>query len=433
MLSGAIPNARGNTSRRWRCELGRFYHIQTYHGTWLAVEAKSGRIVSCEVEKCGRDRALLIAYVPERLQDVCFLLSPFRDVELYLPTDENRSLSIWLRMRQCGDSPEVLFLHPTSNRYVCAAPAGEQAFGNVAIHDLSAYVFERFRLAELPDALVPADPKLLVRHLDSPAGERGDPGDGSSPPPIPAHPGSLPLAVDHGLIVDVGMSEGNDTAFYLSKGFRVLGVEADPVVFSGLCARFANEIGRGALTIVHRVASDARGAVAEFWKNDQHQGLSSTVRRAEHPLTRYEVDSINWPGILDISGAVPHYCKVDIEGGEKAFLRSMMDSDPVPTFISVEAHSFDPIEMLFLIGYRRFKLVNQCILSTFQLPNPAREGLYVANPNWIHASGPFGRELMGERWLDFKETAVAFDMIQRLNAYQTTLNAWFDCHAWMPD
>ena len=39
------------------------------------------------------------------------------------------------------------------------------------------------------------------------------------------------------LIIDVGMSEGNDSEFYLQKGFRVVGIEADPIVYAQLCKR----------------------------------------------------------------------------------------------------------------------------------------------------------------------------------------------------
>ena len=40
------------------------------------------------------------------------------------------------------------------------------------------------------------------------------------------------------LIFDIGMSEGNDSAYYLAKGFDVVGVEADPVAYKSLIERF---------------------------------------------------------------------------------------------------------------------------------------------------------------------------------------------------
>ena len=413
--------------------LGDFYHVQTDHGTWLAVDAASGRIVSCHAEKSGPERARLIVYVPDQ-RDAAFLLSPFHHTKIYLPPVENRSAGIRLGMRLVPGSSAVLFTHPESKRYICAAPLEQgEEFGNVAIHGFRADRAEMFRLTPLPDALVPAELKGSARQLEASAGAA----DGNAAAARQARSAAGAVAfrqpVDHGLIVDIGMSDGNDTQFYLRKGFRVVGVEADPVVFEALRTRFAGAIANGRLTILHRVAQDLPGQTVEFWRDEQYQIWSSTLPNSSSPVTRFEVQSIDWGGIVEIGGAPPHYCKMDIEGDEKVVLRSMLGSTALPTFISVEALSFEPIEMLFLIGYRRFKLVNQTILQTFELPYPPREGQYVPDPDWANTSGPFGEELMGDRWLDFKEVGVAYDMIQRLNSYRTALHAWFDCHAWMPD
>ena len=45
-----------------------------------------------------------------------------------------------------------------------------------------------------------------------------------------------------GVVMDIGVSEGNDTAFYLAKGFQVVAVEADPGMCRTLRSRFAREI-----------------------------------------------------------------------------------------------------------------------------------------------------------------------------------------------
>jgi len=52
------------------------------------------------------------------------------------------------------------------------------------------------------------------------------------------------------LIFDVGMHNGEDTEFYLSRGFRVVGVEANPDLVRGLEKKFAAEIADGRVTIV---------------------------------------------------------------------------------------------------------------------------------------------------------------------------------------
>jgi len=54
------------------------------------------------------------------------------------------------------------------------------------------------------------------------------------------------------LIYDVGMDNGDDSEFYLSKGFRVVAVEADPDLCRAAEERFEPFIRSGQLTIVNR-------------------------------------------------------------------------------------------------------------------------------------------------------------------------------------
>jgi FkbM family methyltransferase len=237
------------------------------------------------------------------------------------------------------------------------------------------------------------------------------------------------------LIYDIGMSEGNDTDYYLRKGFRVVGVEADPRLFEHLTTRFGFEIMAGRLIVLNRAASDQSGKEISFWHNEFYQGLSSTIRN-EHPSlsdrqVEYRVRTIGWSELVTLAG-VPHYCKIDIEGGEGPFLRGLQRSGQRPTFISAEVHSFEPVQIIRDIGYSRFKFVNQKLLGDLVglLPNPPLEGVHVAEPNWIHASGPFGRELP-DQWLDFEQAREVFGMISRLRTMSAILGpCWFDCHAW---
>lgn len=240
--------------------------------------------------------------------------------------------------------------------------------------------------------------------------------------------------ISENLIFDIGMSEGNDTAYYLEKGFDVIGIEADPVVYEGLLKRFSSEIANRKLIIFNRAVSGSDGETLTFWRNEAAQGLSSLKKHVDpgydKSLKKYDVTSMNWCGIIAIAGT-PHYCKIDVEGAERSFLDSMLSMDSRPTYISSEIHSFEPIEALYGLGYRRFKIVDQNILHTFlPLPNPPLEGLFVQNPNWHHASGPFGKELLGEKWLNFSEVAAVYDILQRLRKYRTVNWTWFDIHAW---
>ena len=49
------------------------------------------------------------------------------------------------------------------------------------------------------------------------------------------------------LIIDIGTNNGDDTAYYLEKGFNVVAVEANPSLCATLASRFAAEIRDGRL------------------------------------------------------------------------------------------------------------------------------------------------------------------------------------------
>lgn len=237
------------------------------------------------------------------------------------------------------------------------------------------------------------------------------------------------------LIADIGMSEGNDTDFYLKKGFRVVGVEADPRSCAALRERFSEALAADRLRIVPRAAWERSGEVVTFLAQDRHQGGSHVVGAGGEERNQGEtisVETIDWPDIVATMG-LPYYCKVDIEKAEPIFLRSFAASGLLPAYFSVEVHSFEPVEILYRAGYRRFKLINQTLHQTFRQPNPALEGCFVPKHKFVHASGLFGRELPGNRWLDFRETAVAYETIQRVRSLGTALAGWFDCHATMAD
>lgn len=59
------------------------------------------------------------------------------------------------------------------------------------------------------------------------------------------------------LIYDVGLHKGEDTNFYLRKGYDVVAFEADPVLVAHCKVRFRTETGRARLRIVEGAIAPA--------------------------------------------------------------------------------------------------------------------------------------------------------------------------------
>jgi FkbM family methyltransferase len=240
------------------------------------------------------------------------------------------------------------------------------------------------------------------------------------------------MPINPRLIIDVGMSEGNDTAFYLAKGFDVVGVEADAAMQEQLGRRFSAEIAAGRLHLLHRAAAAQGGERARFFHDEEQQGQSSLNRAGRSRVTESDVETIDWPALRGVAG-VPYYMKLDIEGGEAAFLSSIAAEAELPPFISAEVQTFGPIEQFHRLGYTRFRLINQEVVPRIALPDPPREGVLVPKPATHHWSGPFGRELPGPRWFSFDEIKAIHDTIHRLWQFETLISGWMDCHAGRPE
>jgi hypothetical protein len=61
------------------------------------------------------------------------------------------------------------------------------------------------------------------------------------------------------LIYDIGAHRGEDSDYYLKRGFHVICVECDPVHVSFLKTRFEREIGDGRLTLIDRALASEEG------------------------------------------------------------------------------------------------------------------------------------------------------------------------------
>ncbi|HRI87504.1 MAG TPA: FkbM family methyltransferase [Candidatus Hydrogenedentes bacterium] len=218
------------------------------------------------------------------------------------------------------------------------------------------------------------------------------------------------------LIYDVGLHKGEDTDFYLKKGFRVVAFEADPELAAACRKRFATWIeeqklvivegaivspeilakGSKTITFYKNIENSVWGTVNEEWaaRNEKLGASSHTI----------EVPIVDFPARL-IEFGVPYYLKLDIEGADTACLKYLKESPVKPSYVSMESEmvSFDKlraeIALLDELGYTGFKAVQQQDIEKQSIPKPASEGREVAYRFQPGSSGMFGKELPGI-WLD---------------------------------
>lgn len=218
-----------------------------------------------------------------------------------------------------------------------------------------------------------------------------------------------PTAVKNDLIMDVGMNRGEDTRFYLAKGFRVVAYKANRELCDEAARDLRSYIESGQL-VIRPVAIHAENKPVTFFYNDSVDAWGTTdvswVKRNEATGGKHReglVAGVRFEDELERYG-VPYYMKVDIEGADMLCVRALEHGPARPTYVSIESSKtsfealFDELATLWHLGYRRFKAVHQATVGRIRLPDPAREGRHVAH-TFVHgSSGPFGEETPGE-WL----------------------------------
>ena len=174
---------------------------------------------------------------------------------------------------------------------------------------------------------------------------------------------------DPKLIYDVGMHNGDDTAYYLWRGFRVVAIEPNPELVATAANRFRREIEAGYLKILNvRIAAEE--GELPFWVCKTDSRLSSFAP----PLDRfYAAHEIRVPcrkfrSILDDFG-VPCYLKVDIQGNDFLCIEAL-DPGELPKFLSVEFALSDMplVALMHERGFNQFKCISQTHFLPLELP-----------------------------------------------------------------
>ena len=263
--------------------------------------------------------------------------------------------------------------------------------------------------------------------------------------------------MDDQLIFDVGAHRGEDTRYYLEKGFRVVAVEAHPDLAAGLRSLFPAALASGQLQVAECAVAETPGTV-EFYVNDRISEWG-TIRpnwaernsKLKTTSRSIAVRSVTFAELLATYG-VPYYLKVDIEGADLLCLEALLDSDDRPAYVSIESEkrSWDGLlaefDLFERLGYDRFQLVDQMHIDRQRHPATVAEGLASDRPFAYGSSGLFGRDLPAE-WVDraaaleryrqiFRAYRIFGDgsLVRRLTRHipflgRALVAPWFDTHA----
>lgn len=237
------------------------------------------------------------------------------------------------------------------------------------------------------------------------------------------------------LIIDIGMHKGEDTDFYLRRGYRVVGVEANPLLVKDLSSKFSDAISSGNLIIIDKAVAEKPGTV-DFYINDRVSVWGSidpvfverNSRNGENASQTVRVPSTTMEEIVnDHPGAI--YIKIDVEGMDLPCLRSLSRSPCRPKYISIESSVTCPINnwleefhLLQAMGYDNFKFVNQALLHQLNGTTLDIEGGPVVYQHMPESSGPFGDEAPSE-WVPINEaTQVARKLRRDFEAFSKESN-----------
>ncbi len=229
---------------------------------------------------------------------------------------------------------------------------------------------------------------------------------------------------DTGLIYDVGMHRGEDTIYYLKKGFRVTAFEANPKLVAECKVGFGDQIASGQLTIVEGAIAPKNygdrltfynpslsvwGTVEPDW-NERNLQLGQTSETIE-------VERVDFADALTRYG-MPFFLKIDIEGVDQHVLSVMEQFGERPKHISIESEKVDflklqsELKQLCALGYNKFRVVQQQTIPGSAIIIKDSRGTPFRHTFPTHASGPFGDDLQ-QAWVSYEQAEETYRQIFR--------------------
>jgi FkbM family methyltransferase len=240
------------------------------------------------------------------------------------------------------------------------------------------------------------------------------------------------------LIFDLGFHNGDDSDFYLKKGFDVVAVEANPELAREGAERFHEHIGKKNLNLINKALSGEKGSVMFYVHPNKPDWSSCKKDMAESDGSRAKAVSVQTLSLGDLCRdfGTPLYVKVDVEGCDTVVAEQLYDLKEKPQYVSFEISKRDYADIfswLYVSGYKKYQLVNQ-LNNVNRKRDPSQKTFEGGNIDYQftkYSSGFFGRDLPENKWLTFDEVLTRYLKYKELKIAdnQELALGWLDVHA----
>lgn len=238
------------------------------------------------------------------------------------------------------------------------------------------------------------------------------------------------------LIFDFGFHNGDDTDFYLAKGYRVVAVEANTNLYLDGKKRFAKELDNGRLCLINKAISQEKGEISFYvhptntdWSSCYHHIVTSDGSQPQ--LIKVETTTLH---DLYRQYGVPHYMKVDIEGADVFVAKQVAEYEAKPEYISFETSRRDfagLFSYLYVSGFSNFQLINQMNNNGLQVEVKTFFNEVINYKFTRYSSGLFGEDLKEDKWRSFEEVLsnyIKYMELKKIDNKELGLG-WVDVHA----
>ncbi len=233
------------------------------------------------------------------------------------------------------------------------------------------------------------------------------------------------------IVFDVGLYDGADTEWFLSQGYHVVGLDANPTFVDAAKEKFAAAVDEGKLVLINAGLDDQSGKNLTFYIADYLPHSSFEFDKACYTACQPIVIPVRQCQGLFAFGR-PLYFKIDIEERHYTCVQSLLNLLPeqLPKYVSWEMHE--------LALQQPFPLLDtQLILTAWKLGYTAIKVYENKGDDGTSGSGSFSG-VMPEQTMDAMTLSTDWRTVQdvlqkgipdaRLLPMNGNSYSWWDFH-----